>query len=135
MQNTNPYYRSGYVIVHRPELQLTEGRLDDPVFKALRVGMQPRTPVATLVARYGLLDRARSYPLIVDTRLEKPARDMVQDVAEDEIDAALVWGPLAGYWVKERSEEHTSELQSLMRISYAVFCLKKKKKTTQHSHT
>src|SRR3546814_1094310 len=29
----------------------------------------------------------------------------------------------------ERSEEHTSELQSLMRISYAVFCLKKKKKT------
>src|SRR3546814_6743943 len=30
-----------------------------------------------------------------------------------------------------RSEEHTSELPSLMRISYAVFCLKKKKKTTQ----
>src|SRR3546814_3919552 len=30
-----------------------------------------------------------------------------------------------------RSEEHTSELQSLMRISYAVFCLKKKKKKTQ----
>src|SRR3546814_6271644 len=29
-----------------------------------------------------------------------------------------------------RSEEHTSELQSLMRISYAVFCLKKKKQTT-----
>src|SRR3546814_7174194 len=33
--------------------------------------------------------------------------------------------------VESRSEEHTSELQSLMRISYAVFCLKKKKKTTQ----
>src|SRR3546814_9249554 len=32
-----------------------------------------------------------------------------------------------------RSEEHTSELQSLMRISYAVFCLKKKKKTTRQS--
>src|SRR3546814_4681873 len=30
----------------------------------------------------------------------------------------------------QRSEEHTSELQSLMRISYAVFCLKKKKQTT-----
>src|SRR3546814_5477542 len=45
----------------------------------------------------------------------------------------------------ERSEEHTSELQSLMRISYAVFCLKKKKKSAcvrtlrhmsnSHSHT
>src|SRR3546814_17671635 len=65
MQNTNPYYRSGYVIVHRPELQLTEGRLDDPVFKALRVGMRPRTPVATLVARYGLLDRARDRKSVV----------------------------------------------------------------------
>src|SRR3546814_1641516 len=32
----------------------------------------------------------------------------------------------------KRSEEHTSELQSLMRISYAVFCLKKKKKTNVH---
>src|SRR3546814_8715793 len=35
---------------------------------------------------------------------------------------------------KERSEEHTSELQSLMRISYAVFCLKKKKKLMNHTH-
>src|SRR3546814_7815453 len=34
-----------------------------------------------------------------------------------------------------RSEEHTSELQSLMRISYAVFCLKKKTKTTSHQKT
>src|SRR3546814_6521427 len=35
---------------------------------------------------------------------------------------------------KRRSEEHTSELQSLMRISYAVFCLKKKKEQTRPSH-
>src|SRR3546814_4711473 len=34
---------------------------------------------------------------------------------------------------EDRSEEHTSELQSLMRISYAVFCLKKKIKTNRHS--
>src|SRR3546814_5586778 len=33
-----------------------------------------------------------------------------------------------------RSEEHTSELQSLMRISYAVFCLKKKKNTTHYKN-
>src|SRR3546814_2036381 len=36
--------------------------------------------------------------------------------------------------MKKRSEEHTSELQSLMRISYAVFCLKKKKKTTKKDY-
>src|SRR3546814_4093222 len=34
--------------------------------------------------------------------------------------------------LNRRSEEHTSELQSLMRISYAVFCLKKKRKMTQY---
>src|SRR3546814_6905032 len=62
-------------------------------------------------------------------------------VAADSVEGFA--GPLAGVlagldwvvanrpdaqWVVTRSEEHTSELQSLMRISYAVFCLKKKKK-------
>src|SRR3546814_1765249 len=40
----------------------------------------------------------------------------------------------AGRALVERSEEHTSELQSLMRISYAVFCLKKKKKKQENSN-
>src|SRR3546814_7874468 len=39
------------------------------------------------------------------------------------------------YKAPNRSEEHTSELQSLMRISYAVFCLKKKTTNTHHSYT
>src|SRR3546814_8604827 len=44
-------------------------------------------------------------------------------------------GPRATHRPAElRSEEHTSELQSLMRISYAVFCLKKKKDTHRHHH-
>src|SRR3546814_10272485 len=46
------------------------------------------------------------------------------------LDAAQVRRAIAG-----RSEEHTSELQSLMRISYAVFCLKKKNKSTTISTT
>src|SRR3546814_8485441 len=41
----------------------------------------------------------------------------------------------ASQGARRRSEEHTSELQSLMRISYAVFCLKKKKETTQLKKT
>src|SRR3546814_4335617 len=51
--------------------------------------------------------------------------DQFHQVVEDD---AGFDQPLA---VVERSEEHTSELQSLMRISYAVFCLKKKKNTTK----
>src|SRR3546814_3475539 len=54
---------------------------------------------------------------------------------DDELLAKTVWPECAG----ERSEEHTSELQSLLRISYAVFCLKTKKNNTKpnfsiHSH-
>src|SRR3546814_7441238 len=45
------------------------------------------------------------------------------------LDAAGRVGPVHAIAHDGRSEEHTSELQSLMRISYAVFCLKKKKKT------
>src|SRR3546814_1883087 len=48
--------------------------------------------------------------------------------------AAMTKAPVipVGMWgTEQRSEEHTSELQSLMRISYAVFCLKKKKKDTR----
>src|SRR3546814_4992822 len=53
----------------------------------------------------------------------------------------LVWCPDSGllqlkhtYESSERSEEHTSELQSLMRISYAVFCLKKQTTHPPHTH-
>src|SRR3546814_9687990 len=68
---------------------------------------------------------------------ERVARDTIADV-----DASGLWPgkavtqvePAGDFW--ERSEEHTSELQSLMRISYAVFCLKKKKikRTTKLVH-
>src|SRR3546814_6646101 len=44
-------------------------------------------------------------------------------------------GTWSGRRMRTRSEEHTSELQSLMRISYAVFCLKKKKKQQTNIHT
>src|SRR3546814_10285590 len=51
-------------------------------------------------------------------------------VAYHPVDFAAV-APALGRAVVARSEEHTSELQSLMRISYAVFCLKKKNKTKE----
>src|SRR3546814_10833739 len=47
--------------------------------------------------------------------------------------AAIQMLPLADALPDFRSEEHTSELQSLMRISYAVFCLKKKKSTHERT--
>src|SRR3546814_7094917 len=55
------------------------------------------------------------------------------DVALETADVALMADDLSHLPFAVRSEEHTSELQSLMRISYAVFCLKKKKQHTNNS--
>src|SRR3546814_1947594 len=60
---------------------------------------------------------------------------------KDGLWAVLLWlnilarrrQPVREILAQHRSEEHTSELQSLMRISYAVFCLKKKKHTTTNN--
>src|SRR3546814_9310526 len=54
-----------------------------------------------------------------------------QLVHQGQHEEAVGAGPEADPLVGDRSEEHTSELQSLMRISYAVFCLKKKKHSTK----
>src|SRR3546814_6271767 len=58
--------------------------------------------------------------------------------SEDEnrcLDERRIERDVRGKLLPYRSEEHTSELQSIMRISYAVFCLKKKKITYQHTNT
>src|SRR3546814_5537842 len=58
-----------------------------------------------------------------------PEAPLAQGIVDAFRDAGLkIFGPTKAAAQLERSEEHTSDLQSLMRISYAVFCLKKKKK-------
>src|SRR3546814_10777022 len=56
------------------------------------------------------------------------AKDVAVDDASGEVATISTSRPRGGSGIAGRSEEHTSELQSLMRISYAVFCLKKKNK-------
>src|SRR3546814_4411683 len=66
----------------------------------------------------------------VNTSAEDANVSFVDDMG-DSWEEFTVYHPKAKQWMEttgNRSEEHTSELQSLMRISYAVFCLKKKKK-------
>src|SRR3546814_10850028 len=80
---------------------------------------------------------------VANTRALCCALDKTRNVRHDELPVAMVddaelWlggGERVG--ADFRSDEHTSELQSLMRISYAVFCLKKKKKAykqTSNAH-
>src|SRR3546814_1605553 len=64
------------------------------------------------------------------------SRDRTDDpLLAKQVLSQLSYGPKRGRSPGDRSEEHTSELQSLMRISYAVFCLKKKNKKTSQNTT
>src|SRR3546814_8541101 len=67
--------------------------------------------------------------IIVDARLAREAGEEVVPLGNELPHRSAAAGQAVVLADEERSEEHTSELQSLMRISYAVFCLKKKKKT------
>src|SRR3546814_4204941 len=67
------------------------------------------------------------YTTLFRSPLDPQARETLIGMADGDGRAALTL--TEEVWRAARSEEHTSELQSLMRISYAVFCLKKKTKT------
>src|SRR3546814_7092797 len=100
----------------------------------LRLAIRPRLhEEAVACGGVAVIGRIENLPL----KIEAKRLDGFQPGAE--IRALLALDRFAGPGVdrspfdefRDRSEEHTSELQSLMRISYAVFCLKKKKKTKQ----
>src|SRR3546814_5765919 len=78
-------------------------------------------------------------PIFVDKKTGEPLRDarvLERVAAAFEAEGGDAWfASDPQRFLGDRSEEHTSELQSLMRISYAVFCLKKKTKTTLKTTT
>ncbi len=100
MDTTNAYYHTGYMIVTRPADHITATSLGDPAVAALRIGLVAATPPTDLALKHGLMPHVRAYSLAVDTRTSNPARAMLQDVVDGNIDVALVWGPVAGYAIQ-----------------------------------
>jgi quinoprotein dehydrogenase-associated probable ABC transporter substrate-binding protein len=99
MQTTTPYYYTGYMLVF-PADKPVSSDLDDPKVKALHIGVISGTPPSNLLVRHGLMANARPYALTVDTRYEQPAHQMLLDIASGAIDAGMLWGPFAGYYIK-----------------------------------
>jgi quinoprotein dehydrogenase-associated probable ABC transporter substrate-binding protein len=106
--NTNPYYRSAYALVHRRSEALAgSDNLSDGRLKGKRIGVVAGTPPATIMARLGLIQDARPYPLVVDRRHDSPAERMIGDIRAGEIDAGVLWGPMAGYFATKGGEALT----------------------------
>ena len=101
---TRPYFRSGYVFVTRKDSGLDIKSLADPRLKKLRIGVNllnsdaENTPPAMALSKYGVVGNLKGYSTFY-TDTERP-EDIVNDVAKKNIDVAIVWGPLAGYFAK-----------------------------------
>ena len=101
---TRPYYRSTYVFAWRRERALDLASLDDPRLRTLRIGVQlvgdngVNTPPAHALARRGIVDNVRGYPIYGDYGRPNPGAQILEALAAGDIDVALVWGPFAGYF-------------------------------------
>jgi quinoprotein dehydrogenase-associated probable ABC transporter substrate-binding protein len=97
--NTNHYYRSIYTLVHRPGIGVDGvDTLSDPRLQGRHIGVVAGTPPATIMAMLGLIQHAKPYPLMVDRRYESPAERMIAEIRSGDIDAGVLWGPIAGYF-------------------------------------
>lgn len=98
--NTNPYYRSSYVIVTRRSDNLDIDHLGDPRLHTLRIGLTAGTPPGDVIVKQGLMGNVRPYALVIDSRFDQPGKIMIDDLAKGAIDVAVLWGPIAGYYAK-----------------------------------
>jgi mxaJ protein len=103
LRTTAPYYRSSYVFVTRTG-EPSIGSLDDPALRSRRIGVQligddgANTPPAHALARRGIIGNISGYMIYGDYAQANPPARIVEAVAFGEIDVAVVWGPLAGYF-------------------------------------
>jgi mxaJ protein len=104
---TKPYYRSTYVFLYRKDRRLNINSLDDPALKTLKIGVQiigddqSNAPPAHALSRRNIIDNVRGYTLYGDYSQHDPPARIVDAVAKGDIDLAIVWGPLAGYFAKQ----------------------------------
>jgi mxaJ protein len=107
IDTTAPYYRSGYVFVSRLDRKLNLGSLDDPRLHRLRIGIhnlgdtdREAPPVHALTSR-GIVSNLVGYNIFGSNLDETdPSSDLIKAVEKGDIDVALVWGPIAGYFAR-----------------------------------
>lgn len=121
VSTTKPYYRSTYALAY-----LKNRNMDDvksggdflnlsPSRKAkLRVGLFDRSPASQWLAVHGMEDNAKVYKMMDANPDQYPGEIIEKELAEGRIDAAIVWGPIAGYYANKigRDKVEVIPLQS-----------------------
>ena len=98
---SKPIYRSGYAFVYRKDSGYNIKDWDSPDLRKGLIGLAGETPPSRPLADKDLLGNARPYRIMRD--LTQPASLIMDDLAKGEIDVAILWGPIAGYYAKKSS--------------------------------
>jgi quinoprotein dehydrogenase-associated probable ABC transporter substrate-binding protein len=101
---THPYYRSTYALVYRADAPYKLASLDDPRLHKLRIGVHSigddwaDLPAGAVLAYRGIVDNVHVYKMFADFSRPNPSADLIEAVAKGDVDVAIAWGPLAGYF-------------------------------------
>lgn len=104
VQTTNPYYRSVYTLVTRKGEFEGVVALDDPQLKGKKIGVIAGTPPVNRMGELGLVTTMKAYtPYALDPsrKYQTVSAEVIADLASKDIDAAVLWGPAAGWLAKQ----------------------------------
>lgn len=105
---TRPYYRSTYVFVTRKDRNLHVASFDDEILKRVKIGVQiigddgANAPPAHALASRGIIENVRGYTVYGDYAQPNPPARIIDAVGSGEVDVAVAWGPLAGYFAQKQ---------------------------------
>lgn len=106
---TRPYYRSTYVFVSRKDAGYNIASFDDPLLLKLKIGVHligddyANSPPAHVLGTKGIIDNVVGYSVYGDYAEDSPPGKIIKAVADGEIDIAIVWGPIAGYFARKQA--------------------------------
>ncbi len=99
VRTSKPYYRSGHVYVWRKESNYNITDWDSPDLKKGVIGVVGQSPATIPMDEKGLIANARPYRMQRDLNL--PSSYLIDDLEKKEIDIAVAWGPIGGYFAKQ----------------------------------
>jgi|GEM_PF-485694 len=133
--STEPYYYSSYVFVSRKDRRLDISSFDDPRLNTLKIGVQMigddalNTPPAHLLADRGIVSNVVGYSVYGEYTEPNPPAKIIDAVAGKDVDIAVAWGPLAGYFasrekvpldIRPAAVDPNAKLPTVFGISIAV---------------
>jgi len=108
VRTTKPYYQSMYVFVYRQDRKINVTSLADSALRRLKIGIHvigddyANPPPAQALAARGIIDNVQGYSIYGDYSQPNPPARLIEAVARGDVDIAIVWGPLAGYFAKQQ---------------------------------